>query len=74
MDEAKALALRCETAAFEVDRAIRNSEGASVSTSSGHFLAANSAGFMGATPFRATRSALRRLPSSAAACSATPGM
>lgn len=51
VDEAKALALRCETAAFEVDRAIRNSEGASVSTSSGHFLAANSAGFMGGYPF-----------------------
>jgi len=51
VEEAKALALRCEAAAFAVDRAIRNSEGASVSTSSGHFLSANSAGFFGGYPF-----------------------
>jgi len=51
VDEAKALAVRCETAAFDVDRAIRNSEGASVSTSSGQFLSANSAGFTGGYPF-----------------------
>jgi len=47
VDRAKKLALRCEAAALDLDRAIQNSDGASVSTASGHFLSANSRGFSG---------------------------
>ncbi len=39
--------LAMEQAAFDVSKHIRNSEGASVSTESGHFFAANSKGFRG---------------------------
>lgn len=40
------LALRCENAAMEFDKKITNSEGASISTYSGHAVYANSHGFM----------------------------
>ena len=46
-DEAIALALQCENAAFAVDPRIKNSEGAGVHASQSHFVAANSIGFMG---------------------------
>jgi len=46
-EEAIALALRCEDAAFAVDPRIRNSEGAGVHANQSHFVAANSIGFMG---------------------------
>ena len=46
-EDAIALALRAEAAAFEVDPRIRNSEGAGVHASQSHFVAANSIGFMG---------------------------
>ena len=41
------LARRCEQSAFDVSPLIRNSEGASVSAQSSHFVSANSLGFMG---------------------------
>jgi PmbA protein len=41
------LARRCEQAAFDVSPLIRNSEGASVSAQTSHFVSANSLGFMG---------------------------
>lgn len=47
VDEAIALAKRCEEAAFAVSPSIRNSEGASVSVQQGQFAAANSHGFVG---------------------------
>jgi len=47
VDDALALARRCEEAAFAVDPRISNSEGASVSTQQSHFVSANSNGFMG---------------------------
>ncbi|MDR0565338.1 MAG: metalloprotease PmbA, partial [Azoarcus sp.] len=47
VEEATALALRCEEAAFAVGPAIRNSEGASVSAQQSHFVSANSHGFIG---------------------------
>lgn len=40
-------ALKMEHAAFDVSKQIRNSDGANVSTESGHFFAANSLGFKG---------------------------
>jgi PmbA protein len=46
-EEAAALALRCEAAAFAVDRRITNSEGAGVSAQQSHFVSANSRGFVG---------------------------
>jgi len=46
-EDAIALALRCEDAAFAVDPRIRNSEGAGVHANQSHFVAANSIGFMG---------------------------
>jgi PmbA protein len=49
--EAIDIARRMEQAAFDVDRAITNSEGASVSTSHGHFVSANSLGFMAGFPY-----------------------
>jgi PmbA protein len=47
VDRAKKLALRCEAAALDLDQAIQNSDGASVSTGSGHFFSRNSRGFSG---------------------------
>lgn len=49
--EAIEIAQRMEQAAFAVDRAISNSEGAGVSTSHGHFVSANSLGFMAGFPY-----------------------
>jgi len=46
-EDAIALAIRCEDAAFAVDPRITNSEGANVHASQSHFVAANSVGFMG---------------------------
>ncbi len=50
-DEAIELARTMEAAAFAVDRAIVNSEGAGVSVSHGHFVSANSLGFVGGYPY-----------------------
>ena len=47
VDEAIALARRCEDAAFEVSPLIRNSEGASTSVQQSQFVSANSHGFIG---------------------------
>jgi PmbA protein len=47
VDAAIDLARRCEQAAFDVSPLISNSEGASVSAQTSHFVAANSLGFMG---------------------------
>ncbi|MEI8163379.1 MAG: metalloprotease PmbA [Betaproteobacteria bacterium] len=41
------LARRCEQAAFDVSPMVKNSEGASVSAQTSHFVSANSLGFMG---------------------------
>ena len=41
------LALRCEAAAFAVDKRITNSEGAAVSAQQSHFFSGNSRGFRG---------------------------
>jgi PmbA protein len=49
-EDAVEIACRCEAAAFEVSRKIRNSEGATVSTQRSHFVLANSLGFMGGYP------------------------
>lgn len=46
-DEATALALRCERAAFAVDGRISNSEGAEVSAQQAHFFSAHTHGFRG---------------------------
>jgi PmbA protein len=46
VDEAIALARRCEEAAFAVSPMIRNSEGACVTSQQSHFITANSLGFM----------------------------
>ena len=50
VDEAADLARRCEQAAFDVSSHVTNSEGASVSIQEGHFVSANSLGFMGGYP------------------------
>jgi PmbA protein len=50
-DEAVALASEIEAAAFAVSPAIVNSEGAGVSVSHGHFVSANSLGFVGGYPY-----------------------
>jgi len=50
-EEAVELARRCESAAFEVDKRITNSEGASVYVQQSHFVSANSRGFIGGYPF-----------------------
>lgn len=50
VDQAIALAQRCEAAAFAVNPLIKNSEGASISTQQAQFVAANSLGFMGGFP------------------------
>jgi PmbA protein len=49
-EEAIDLARRCEQAAFEVSKKIRNSEGATVSAQQSQFVLANSNGFMGGYP------------------------
>src|SRR3954469_20042300 len=49
-EEAIAMAKRCEDAAFATARAIRNSEGATVSTQHSQFVLANSHGFVGGYP------------------------
>ncbi len=46
VEEATALACRCEAAAFAVSPEIRNSEGASVSSQQSQFVAGNSNGFL----------------------------
>ncbi len=51
VEQAIALAKRTEAAAFDASPLIRNSEGASVSVSHGHFVAANSLGFRGGYPY-----------------------
>ena len=45
------IARRAEQAAFDVDRRIVNSEGANVYASAGHFVLANSRGFMAGYPY-----------------------
>jgi PmbA protein len=50
-DTAIELARRCEQAAFDVSRQIVNSEGANVYTNSGHFILANTRGFVGGFPY-----------------------
>jgi PmbA protein len=50
-EEAIRLAQRCEAAAFAVSPQIVNSEGANVYTSSGHFVLANTRGFVGGYPY-----------------------
>ena len=45
--QAAQIALRCEQAAFDTDRRVTNSEGASVSAQQSHFWAGNSRGFRG---------------------------
>ncbi|HSR01402.1 MAG TPA: metalloprotease PmbA [Methylophilaceae bacterium] len=51
VEEAADIAKRCETAALAVDKKrITNSEGASVSTSEGQFIYANTHGFIGGYP------------------------
>lgn len=50
-DEAIRLACRMEAAAFETSPSIVNTEGAGVSVNHGHFLSANSLGFMGGFPY-----------------------
>ncbi len=51
VDEAVRLANRMEGAAFATSPLIRNSEGAWVSVSHGHFVAANTRGFSGGYPY-----------------------
>jgi PmbA protein len=51
VDHAIELACRIEAAAFATSPLIRNSDGASVSISHGHFVAANSQGFAGGYPY-----------------------
>lgn len=60
VEDAIALARRCEQAAFDVAPAVRNSEGASVSAHASHFISANSLGFMGGYP--ATRHFISCVP------------
>ena len=50
VDDAVAVAQRCEAAAFAVSPLITNSEGASVSASQSQFIMANSRGFMAGFP------------------------
>lgn len=50
VDESVDLARRCEQAAFAVSPDVTNSEGATVSIQEGHFISANSLGFMGGYP------------------------
>jgi PmbA protein len=50
-DQAVQIALRCEAAAFAVDKRITNSEGAAVYAQQSHFVLANSRGFMAGYPY-----------------------
>ena len=50
VEDAIAVARRCEQAAFDASPLVTNSEGASVSTQQAHFVSANSLGFMGGYP------------------------
>jgi PmbA protein len=50
VEEAIAIAKRCEQAAFAVSPMVKNSEGASVSVQQSQFVSANSLGFMGGFP------------------------
>lgn len=50
VEEAIAIAKRCEQAAFAVSPMVKNSEGASVSVQQSQFISANSLGFMGGFP------------------------
>ncbi len=50
-EEAVALALRGEAAAFAVDKRITNSDGASTYAQQSHFVLANSRGFIGGYPY-----------------------
>ena len=50
-EEAAALALKAEAAAFATSPKITNTDGASVDTFEGHFVMGNSAGFMGGYPY-----------------------
>ena len=50
VDESVDLARRCEQAAFAVSPEVTNSEGATVSIQEGHFISANSLGFIGGYP------------------------
>jgi PmbA protein len=47
VEESIDIARRCEQAAFDVSPMVKNSEGATVSAQSSHFVSANSLGFMG---------------------------
>jgi len=47
VESAIELARRCEQAAFDVSPLVKNSEGASISAQTSHFVSANSLGFMG---------------------------
>ena len=60
VDEAVEMAQSAEAAAFATSPMIRNSEGASVSVSHGHFVAANSLGFSGG--FRYSRHSIGAAP------------
>ncbi len=50
-DEAVSIAKRCEAAAFDVDKKITNSEGATVNIQHSHFVTADSQGFFGGYPY-----------------------
>ncbi len=50
VEQAIALAKTCEQAAFDTDKRINNSEGATVNVHEAHFVFANSLGFMGGFP------------------------
>jgi len=50
VDDAIALAKRCERAALDADKRIRNSEGATVNLHEAQFITANSLGFIGGFP------------------------
>ncbi|WP_126443986.1 metalloprotease PmbA [Sulfuricystis multivorans] len=60
IEEAIALARRCESAAYSVSPLVTNSEGASVSIHAAHFISANSLGFIGGYP--ATRHFISCVP------------
>ncbi len=50
-DEAINIAKRCEAAAFDFDKKITNSEGATVNVQHSHFITADSQGFLGGYPY-----------------------
>jgi PmbA protein len=50
-EEAVEIARRCESAAFDVDKRVTNSEGAGVYAHQSHFVSANSRGFIGGYPY-----------------------